>query len=52
MARIEGGADLTEPLSAFVDPEAAAGWIDYYAPYEVVHRQNIAMLRDLHGGRP
>lgn len=51
-ARVEAGADLTEPLSAFVDPEVAAGWIDYYAPYEVVHRQNIAMLQDLHGSRP
>jgi glyoxylase-like metal-dependent hydrolase (beta-lactamase superfamily II) len=33
------------PLRTFVAPELAAGWITDYAPYETVHRRNLAVVR-------
>jgi glyoxylase-like metal-dependent hydrolase (beta-lactamase superfamily II) len=37
-------------LHAFVAPEIDAGWITWYAPYEAVHRRNLAVVRG-RGGR-
>ncbi|MEZ5926725.1 MAG: MBL fold metallo-hydrolase [Hyphomicrobiaceae bacterium] len=34
-----------QPLRSFVAPEIEAGWISDYAPYEVVHRRNLAVVR-------
>jgi glyoxylase-like metal-dependent hydrolase (beta-lactamase superfamily II) len=33
------------PLRTFVAPELEAGWISDYAPYEAVHRRNLAVVR-------
>lgn len=33
------------PLRTFVSPELEAGWISDYAPYEAVHRRNLAVVR-------
>lgn len=32
-------------LADFVKPEIEAGWISWYAPYEVVHKRNMAVVR-------
>ncbi len=45
LSRLDDPAIDTEPLSAFVAPEIEEGWIGYFAPYEEVHRENIAALR-------
>ncbi|EKF58414.1 Hydroxyacylglutathione hydrolase Glyoxalase II [Agrobacterium albertimagni AOL15] len=45
-----GEPDLeNQSLKDFVAPELAAGTLTYFAPYEAVHRQNIAALR---GAKP
>lgn len=35
----------TESLESFIAPELAAGTLTYFAPYEAVHSQNIAVLK-------
>jgi glyoxylase-like metal-dependent hydrolase (beta-lactamase superfamily II) len=32
-------------LAQFVKPEIEAGWISWYAPYEAVHKRNMAVVR-------
>ncbi|MBP2547329.1 glyoxylase-like metal-dependent hydrolase (beta-lactamase superfamily II) [Neorhizobium galegae] len=44
-ARIADPALDETPLSDFVAAEIASGSIDYFAPYETVHRDNIEALR-------
>ncbi|MGC4406719.1 MBL fold metallo-hydrolase [Rhizobium rosettiformans] len=45
-----GEPDLeNQSLKDFVAPELAAGTLTYFAPYEAVHRQNIAALK---GAKP
>lgn len=34
------------PLRNFVAPEIDVGWITDYAPYEAVHRRNLAVVRE------
>ena len=31
-------------LQEFVAPQLKSGWIGYFAPYEAVHRSNIAVV--------
>ncbi len=35
------------PVRQFVAPEIEAGWISDYAPYEVVHRRNLSVVRNM-----
>ena len=32
------------PLAELVADAVAAGWLTYYAPYEAVHRENVAAV--------
>lgn len=45
LARLDDPALSEESLETFAAPEIASGAIRYFAPYEAVHRQNIAVLR-------
>jgi cyclase len=45
LERIADSQIDTMRLEEFVAPEIAEGWIDYFAPYEIVHRDNIEALR-------
>lgn len=39
------GPESDAPLAELVRPEIEAGWISWYAPYEVVHKRNMAVVR-------
>lgn len=45
LARLDDPALAEESLQSFIAPELAAGTLTYFAPYEAVHKQNIAVLK-------
>ena len=45
LARLDDPELETESLESFIAPELAAGTLTYFAPYEAVHSQNIAVLK-------
>ncbi|MBA4797379.1 MAG: MBL fold metallo-hydrolase [Rhizobiales bacterium] len=45
LARLDDPALAEESLQSFIAPELAAGTLTYLAPYEAVHKQNIAVLK-------
>ncbi len=45
LARLDDPALAEESLQSFIAPELAAGTLTYFAPYEAVHEQNIAVLK-------
>jgi glyoxylase-like metal-dependent hydrolase (beta-lactamase superfamily II) len=45
LARLDDPKLETESLHSFIAPELAAGTLTYFAPYEAVHSQNIAVLK-------
>lgn len=49
LAQAARDPETDAPLRAFVAPEIESGWISDYAPYEVVHRRNLAVVRKAMG---
>lgn len=45
LSRIEDPALAGESLESFIAPELRSGSLTYFAPYEAVHSQNIAVLK-------
>ncbi len=45
LARLDDPALAEESLQSFIALELAAGTLTYFAPYEAVHKQNIAVLK-------
>ncbi len=45
LSRIEDPALADESLESFIAPELRSGSLTYFAPYEAVHSQNIAVLK-------
>jgi glyoxylase-like metal-dependent hydrolase (beta-lactamase superfamily II) len=45
-AALATGEDVDPSLERFAAPEIASGAIVYFAPYEAVHRSNVAAIRD------
>lgn len=45
MSRLDEPGLSDESLDSFIAPELSAGTLTYFAPYEAVHRQNIAALK-------
>lgn len=45
LARLDDPKLETESLQSFIAVELAAGTLTYFAPYEAVHSQNIAVLK-------
>lgn len=45
ISRLDDPALAHESLKSFIAPELAEGSLRYFAPYEAVHSQNIAVLR-------
>lgn len=45
ISRLDDPALADESLKSFIAPELAEGSLRYFAPYEAVHSQNIAVLR-------
>ncbi len=43
--RLDDPALAEESLQSFIAPELAAKTLSYFAPYEAVHKQNIAVLK-------
>lgn len=45
LSRLDDADLASESLKDFIAPELAAGTLTYFAPYEAVHSQNIAVLK-------
>lgn len=45
LARLDDPALAEESLQSFIAPELAVATLTYFAPYEAVHKQNIAVLK-------